>query len=214
MKVRKKFILLLSQPHSPWRSFFCRSFSCKVLLAGYFANWYGVGRRCFDLCIRFLIAHTGTEYISYKERSYKTFMVLSQNRAFLCRDRNSYRRALQGFMKARWVAFVIVFACVGIIFIAENHPSELAPLEDRNRVRTSITLPEGTDSDYTDKVAYNITKDSWTQFLKNLSYSLLLLVFEGAEECSLYKYGSCGCKLRERAGPGRKTNHEPNISAS
>src|SRR6478736_6105150 len=45
---------------------------------------------------------------------------------------NGYRRALQGFMKARWVAFVIVIACAGIIyFIGRSLPSELAPLEDR-----------------------------------------------------------------------------------
>ena len=30
---------------------------------------------------------------------------------------------LQGFMKARWVAFVIVFACVGIIFIVGKSDS-------------------------------------------------------------------------------------------
>src|SRR5690349_6437279 len=29
---------------------------------------------------------------------------------------NGYRRALQGFMKARWVAFVIILACAGIIY--------------------------------------------------------------------------------------------------
>jgi multidrug efflux pump len=72
---------------------------------------------------------------------------------------NGYRRALQGFMKARWVAFIIVIACVGIIYlIGGSLPSELAPLEDRNRVRTAITLPEGTDVDYSDKVAFNITQ--------------------------------------------------------
>ncbi len=72
---------------------------------------------------------------------------------------NGYRRALQGFMKVRWVGPAIVIACAGIIyFVGGSLPSELAPLEDRNRVRTSITLPEGTDFDYTDKVAYNIAQ--------------------------------------------------------
>ncbi len=72
---------------------------------------------------------------------------------------NGYRRALQGFMKIRWLAFGIILICVGIIyFIGKDLPSELAPLEDRNRVRVSITGPEGADFDYTDKVAYNITQ--------------------------------------------------------
>jgi len=72
---------------------------------------------------------------------------------------NLYRRSLQGFMKIRWFAFVIIIICAGIIyFIGKGLPSELAPLEDRNRVRTSITGPEGADFDFTDKVAYNITQ--------------------------------------------------------
>ncbi len=72
---------------------------------------------------------------------------------------NLYRRSLQGFMKMRWLAFVIIIICAGIIyFIGKGLPSELAPLEDRNRVRTSITGPEGADFDFTDKVAYNITQ--------------------------------------------------------
>jgi multidrug efflux pump len=72
---------------------------------------------------------------------------------------NLYRRSLQGFMKMRWFAFVIIIICAGIIyFIGKGLPSELAPLEDRNRVRTSITGPEGADFDFTDKVAYNITQ--------------------------------------------------------
>jgi len=72
---------------------------------------------------------------------------------------NGYRRTLQGFMRARWLALVIVLVCAGIIyFVGGKLPSELAPLEDRNRVRVSITGPEGADFDYTDKVAYNITQ--------------------------------------------------------
>ena len=58
-------------------------------------------------------------------------------------------------MKLRWLAFVIVLACAGIIyFIGSALPSELAPMEDRNRVRTTITGPEGADFDFTDRVSY------------------------------------------------------------
>jgi multidrug efflux pump len=72
---------------------------------------------------------------------------------------NGYRRALQGFMRMRWLAFVIIVVCAGIIyFVGKGLPSELAPLEDRNRVRVSITGPEGADFDYTDKVAYSVTQ--------------------------------------------------------
>jgi multidrug efflux pump len=72
---------------------------------------------------------------------------------------NIYKRTLNAFMRARWFAFVIVAACVIIIvFIGRLLPSELAPMEDRNRIRTSILGPEGTDFDFTDKVAYEVTQ--------------------------------------------------------
>jgi len=72
---------------------------------------------------------------------------------------NGYRGTLQGFMRMRWFAFIIILVCVGVIYVIGNKlPSELAPLEDRNRVRVSITGPEGADFDYTDKVAYSITQ--------------------------------------------------------
>lgn len=72
---------------------------------------------------------------------------------------NLYKSSLKGFMRIRWAAFIIIVVCVGIIFvIGKNLPSELAPMEDRNRVRTSILGPEGTDFDFTDRVTYEITQ--------------------------------------------------------
>jgi HAE1 family hydrophobic/amphiphilic exporter-1/multidrug efflux pump len=58
---------------------------------------------------------------------------------------NGYNRLLRSFMKIRWVAWVIVAACIGIIWIIyQTLPSELAPMEDRSSVRFSVTAPEGT----------------------------------------------------------------------
>lgn len=72
---------------------------------------------------------------------------------------NLYKKTLQSFMKARWIAILIVIACIGsIYFIGKTLPSELAPLEDRNRLRASLQGPEGTDFDFTDKMAYDITQ--------------------------------------------------------
>ncbi|MEY2587351.1 MAG: hypothetical protein RLY11_1200, partial [Bacteroidota bacterium] len=45
-----------------------------------------------------------------------------------------------------------------IYFVGKNLPSELAPMEDRNRLRMSITAPEGTDFDYMDRAVYDITQ--------------------------------------------------------
>lgn len=73
---------------------------------------------------------------------------------------NLYKTTLTWFMKARWLAFVVVLVCAGIIFfVGKKIPSELAPMEDRNRVRASITGPEGADFDFTDRVTYAITEE-------------------------------------------------------
>ena len=72
---------------------------------------------------------------------------------------SGYQRWLAAFMRNRWIAFLIVIACVGAIyFVGKKLPSELAPMEDRNRLRTSILAPEGTDFDYMDQVVYDITE--------------------------------------------------------
>jgi multidrug efflux pump len=65
---------------------------------------------------------------------------------------NGYRSSLSAFMKVRWLAWVLVAICFGIIyFIGSSIPSELSPLEDRNQFRLSVTAPEGTSFDYMDR---------------------------------------------------------------
>jgi multidrug efflux pump len=65
---------------------------------------------------------------------------------------NGYRRALETFMKVRWVAFIIIAVCVAAIFlIGGTLQSELAPMEDRSQFRMTVTAPEGTSFDYMDK---------------------------------------------------------------
>ncbi|MEY3432864.1 MAG: hypothetical protein RL131_800, partial [Bacteroidota bacterium] len=72
---------------------------------------------------------------------------------------SGYKRMLEWFMGKKWIALVIVGVCAGIIyFVGKQLPSELAPLEDRNRLRASIIAPEGTDFDYMDKMVYDLTE--------------------------------------------------------
>ncbi len=64
---------------------------------------------------------------------------------------SGYKNSLASFMKIKWMAFVLVAICFGIIyFIFTTIPSELAPLEDRNQFRLSVTAPEGTSYEYMD----------------------------------------------------------------
>lgn len=70
----------------------------------------------------------------------------------------SYHRALEGFMRIRWIAFLIVLACVGaILWIGGNLQSELAPMEDRSQFRVQLTAPEGTSYDAMDKQVNRVT---------------------------------------------------------
>jgi multidrug efflux pump len=65
---------------------------------------------------------------------------------------DTYREALESFMKRRWVAFIIFIGCVVMIVgIGMNLQTELAPLEDRSLIRFSVTAPEGTSYDYMER---------------------------------------------------------------
>jgi multidrug efflux pump len=62
-----------------------------------------------------------------------------------------YQRWLSGFMKVRWVSFVIIAGCLfAAYFIFTSIQSELAPMEDRNQFRLQLTAVEGTSYDYMD----------------------------------------------------------------
>jgi hydrophobe/amphiphile efflux-1 (HAE1) family protein len=71
---------------------------------------------------------------------------------------NGYLKALRAFMRIRWMAWVVILLCVGIILvILRNMQSEIAPYEDRSSVRFSVTLPEGASYSYTQDVADQIS---------------------------------------------------------
>jgi len=71
---------------------------------------------------------------------------------------NGYRKMLNGFMKVRWMAWVIVLACTAIIFlIGRTLQSELAPMEDKSGFRLQVSAPEGTSYDAMDKYMDRLT---------------------------------------------------------
>jgi hydrophobe/amphiphile efflux-1 (HAE1) family protein len=62
-----------------------------------------------------------------------------------------YQRWLTGFMKFRKVSFLIIAACLAVAyFIGTSIQSELAPMEDRNQFRLTLSAVEGTSYDYMD----------------------------------------------------------------
>ncbi|MDI6402975.1 efflux RND transporter permease subunit, partial [Balneolaceae bacterium ANBcel3] len=63
----------------------------------------------------------------------------------------TYKRLLIGFMKFRWAGFVIILISgAGLLFFWSLLPGELAPLEDRSRLRVSVSGPEGVTFEYMD----------------------------------------------------------------
>jgi multidrug efflux pump len=71
---------------------------------------------------------------------------------------NGYKSLLTRFMKVKWIALVLIFACGGIIyFIGGSLQSELAPMEDRSQFRLQVTAPEGSSYEYTDRLIDRLT---------------------------------------------------------
>lgn len=57
----------------------------------------------------------------------------------------SYHNSLKAFIKHRWIAILIMLIALSIIvLIGRIIPSELAPMEDKSRIRITATAPEGT----------------------------------------------------------------------
>ena len=71
---------------------------------------------------------------------------------------NGYERFLRGFLKVRWVSWVVVALCGVIIYlIIGGLQTEIAPLEDRNSVRFTVTSAEGTSYGGMQKIADDIS---------------------------------------------------------
>ena len=67
---------------------------------------------------------------------------------------SGYTNILKGFMRVRWVAWIIVLACGLLIWLAsQNLQSEIAPMEDKSSVRLTISTPEGSSYLYTQSVS-------------------------------------------------------------
>ncbi|MES2518717.1 MAG: efflux RND transporter permease subunit [Bacteroidota bacterium] len=71
---------------------------------------------------------------------------------------SGYKSILQGFMRVRWIAWVIVLACGLLIwFSGKNLQSEIAPMEDKSSVRFTVSTAEGSSFSFTQDVSDKIT---------------------------------------------------------
>lgn len=63
-----------------------------------------------------------------------------------------YANALTNFLKRKWLSFPIIGACIGLIVLFfAILPKETAPYDDRSLGVISVTTPEGSTYEYTDR---------------------------------------------------------------
>ena len=73
---------------------------------------------------------------------------------------NGYEKLLSLVLKkARWLVVLIMASCgVGIVLVYPTMKQELSPLEDRGTILATVTAPDGSTLDYTDKYAKALEK--------------------------------------------------------
>jgi HAE1 family hydrophobic/amphiphilic exporter-1/multidrug efflux pump len=113
---------------------------------------------------------------------------------------NGYRKLLNGFLRIRWFAWVIVAVCGGLIYYFMNSlQSELAPMEDKSTIRFIVTGPEGASYDYMVDAG-----DKLTTFLadsvpeKNFVFAMIPSLFSTGVNSGFGRMNLVDPKLRKR----------------
>jgi len=138
---------------------------------------------------------------------------------FFNRVMNLYRSSLDGFMRKRWLAFVIMgISAIAIVIFGTNLSSELAPLEDRGMLTVNVTAPEGTSyyqmSKYMDEILnliesstpeaeaiFSITSPTWRGTGSNTGFIRIRLSERDKRERSQQKIADeLSSKLRRLTG--------------
>lgn len=78
---------------------------------------------------------------------------------FFNRLTDGYASALDGFMRRRWLGFVVIVLSGAVIyFLGTSTPSELSPLEDRSEFRLQAQAQEGATFEYMDRNVKELTQ--------------------------------------------------------
>ncbi len=90
-----------------------------------------------------------TRLLKKRERHTRSY---EATEPFFRRLTDAYRNSLRTFMARRWLAFPVIAVCLGLIWLFFSIlPQELAPKEDRSRIRMFATAPEGATFEYMDQ---------------------------------------------------------------
>lgn len=94
-----------------------------------------------------------------------------------------YTRLLKVFMRKRWLAFPVVLITAGLIALfGLSLQRELAPVEDKSRIRLTSTAPEGTSFEAMD--AYERQLLELTDTLKEKEFLMGITAFGGGSASS------------------------------
>jgi hydrophobe/amphiphile efflux-1 (HAE1) family protein len=105
-----------------------------------------------------------------------------------------YRKWLEMFMKRKWISVAVVIFCLLVVGIVPKLlKSELAPLEDHSSIRVSVTTPEGTDFDYTQKFMDKLTQ----KVMDSVPEARLIYSRMGSQSSSGTNNGFLGIYLKE-----------------
>jgi len=93
--------------------------------------------------------------LNRKKAGHGTFYMKTE--PFFTGMENGYKRLLTGFLKVRWVSWIVMLVCVIMaVVVFLNLQSEIAPLEDRSSIRFTVTTAEGTSYSRMVGIADNI----------------------------------------------------------
>lgn len=101
-----------------------------------------------------LTAMMCSRLLKKESRELRFLNIFKQGLDFLTRH---YKSGLQWFLQKRWLSFVFVVLIGGLIwYFGSELSSELAPLDDKSRIRLISTAPEGTSYELMDTYTQNL----------------------------------------------------------
>lgn len=93
------------------------------------------------------------------KKSTSESMLYKRSERFFERMTEGYHSSLKTFIEYRWIAVLIMLASLAIILvIGRLIPTELAPMEDKSRIRITAIAPEGTAYESMDSYMQKLTE--------------------------------------------------------
>ncbi|GHB77862.1 efflux RND transporter permease subunit [Persicitalea jodogahamensis] len=93
-----------------------------------------------------------------------------------------YESALMGFMRYRWMAWILMLGFIGIsyyLLTGKRLPAELAPLEDRSNIRINSTAQEGATFEYMTQYMNEVSQFVYDELAPNERVGVVAITSPG-----------------------------------